>query len=217
MTSLPPQPVPPSRLFPRLLAIGAVIIVLLACWRLLSPPPVASGLALAQRKYFVPPFSLTERSGRTITNNDLLGKIWVADFVYTTCPGPCPLVSASMAKLQEATASDPRVQLVTFTVDPTTDTPAVLTDYADKLGANPSRWWFLTGSEKQIYDVVRHGFLLPIEDNSGKQLEPGQYKVTHSTQVAVVDGNGVIQGYFDGLSAEGRADVLKAIAALEEQ
>jgi cytochrome oxidase Cu insertion factor (SCO1/SenC/PrrC family) len=216
MTTLPPTRTP-SRPLPRLLAIGAVIIVLLAFWRFLSPAPMASGLAVAQRKYFVPPFSLTERSGRTITNNNLLGKIWVADFVYTTCPGPCPLVSASMAKLQEATASDPRVQLVTFTVDPTTDTPAVLSDYADKLGANPSRWWFLTGGEKQIYDVVRNGFLLPIEDNSAKQLEPGQYKVTHSTQVALVDGNGVIQGYFDGISPEGRADVLKAIAALENQ
>jgi protein SCO1/2 len=200
-----------------MLAIGAVIISLLGLWHFLSPTPMATGLATSERKYFVPPFSLTERSGRTITNSDLLGKIWVADFIYTTCPGPCPLVSASMAKLQEALAGDPRVQLVTFTVDPNTDTPAVLSDYADKLGANPSRWWFLTGGEKQIYDVVRNGFLLPIEDNSGKQLEPGQYKVTHSTQVALVDGNGVIQGYFDGLSPEGRADVLKAIAALEKQ
>ncbi len=216
MTSLPPT-APPARTLPKLLAIGAVVIVLLALWRLLSPAPVASDLTVAQRKYFVPPFSLTERSGRTITNNDLLGRIWVADFIYTTCPGPCPLVSASMAKLQEATAGDPRVQLVTFTVDPTTDTPAVLGDYADKLGANPSRWWFLTGSEKAIYDVVRNGFLLPIEDNSGKTLEPGQYKVTHSTQVALVDANGVIEGYFDGVSPEGRADVLKAIAALEKQ
>jgi len=216
MTSLPPTAQPP-RLLPKLLAIGAGLIVLLAIWHFLSPPPIATGLTVAQRKYFVPPFSLTERSGRTITNNDLLGKIWVADFIYTTCPGPCPLVSASMAKLQAATANDPQVQLVTFSVDPTTDTPAVLSDYADKLGASPTRWWFLTGSEKAIYDVVRNGFLLPIVDNSGQPLEPGQYKVTHSTQVAVVDANGVIEGYFDGLSADGRTGVLNAIATLEKQ
>jgi cytochrome oxidase Cu insertion factor (SCO1/SenC/PrrC family) len=201
---------------PKLLAVGAVVIVLVAGWRFLHPPPMAVGLNTAQRRYFVPPFALMERGGRTITNNDLLGKIWVADFIYTTCPGPCPIVSASMAQLQKATANDPQVQLVTFTVDPTTDTPGVLSDYADKLGASKTRWWFLTGGEKQIYDVVRNGFLLPIQDNSGQQLEPGQYKVTHSTQLALVDADGVIEGYFEGTTADGRAQVLQAIAALEK-
>jgi cytochrome oxidase Cu insertion factor (SCO1/SenC/PrrC family) len=216
MTALPPQATP-RRLVPKILALGGIIILILMVWHAMTPPPIATGLASSERKYFVPPFTLTERSGRAITNNDLLGKIWVADFIYTTCPGPCPLVSASMARFQAATATDPDVQLVTFTVDPTTDTPAVLSAYADKLGASKTKWWFLTGQEKQIFDVVRNGFMLPMEDNSGKPPEPGQYKVTHSTEVAVVDQNGVIQGYFDGLSADGRSDVLKAIAALEKR
>jgi cytochrome oxidase Cu insertion factor (SCO1/SenC/PrrC family) len=202
---------------PKLLLVGAAAIVLVLIARHFAAPAISTPVGTQERKYFVPPFSLTERSGRIITNNDLLGKIWVADFVYTTCPGPCPLVSASMAKLQDAVANDPQVQLVTFTVDPTTDTSAVLSDYADHFGASKTRWWFLTGGEKAIFDVVRNGFLLPMTDNSGKPLEPGQYKVTHSTQVALVDGDGVIQGYFDGLSAEGRSDVLKAIAALEKK
>jgi protein SCO1/2 len=215
MTTLPPS-APPSRFLPKLLLSGAAVIALFLLWHFLAPAPIATGLATSQRKYFVPPFTLTERNGRTVSNTDLLGKIWVADFIYTTCPGPCPLVSASMAKLQQAVAADPQVQLVTFTVDPETDTPAVLSDYADKLGASKTRWWFLTGSKKSIYDVVRNGFMLPVEDNSGKPAEPGQYKVTHSTQVALVDADGVIEGYFDGVSPEGRADVVKAIAALEK-
>ena len=113
----------------------------------------------------VPPFALTERSGKTITNHDLAGKIWVADFIYTTCPGPCPLITASMAKIQEAVAHDPQVQLVTFTVDPQTDTPAVLAKYADQFGADPNRWWFLTGPEKPLYDLIRNGFLQVVQDN----------------------------------------------------
>lgn len=216
MTELPP-PVRRPRLLPNLLIAGAILIAILGVYRLNHPRVTAAPVGSAERKYLVPPFALTERSGRTITNEDLFGKIWVADFIYTTCPGPCPIVSASMAKLQAATANDPRVQLVTFTVDPKTDTPPVLADYADKLGADRNRWLFLTGTEQQMYNVVRGGFMMMMEDNSGKPLEPGQYKVTHSTQVAVVDGSGEIQGYFDGTTADGRDHVLKAIAVLEKR
>lgn len=165
----------------------------------------------------IPPFSLTERSGRNITNQDLRGKIWVADFVYTTCPGPCPLITQSMAKLQTAVANDPRVQLVSFTVDPTDDTPAVLGNYADKFGASKDRWWFLTGPEKPLYSLIQNGFYQVVQDNRGQALEKDQFVVTHSTNLAVVDGNGVLRGSFDALSPEGRQQVLAAIATLEKE
>ncbi len=164
----------------------------------------------------VPPFALTERNGRTITNSDLFGKIWIAAFVYTTCPGPCPIVTASMAKLQAALAHDPQVQLVTFTVDPVNDTPAVLSTYADKFGASKDRWWFLTGPEKQQDELIRNGFFLPVVDNRGNAAE-GQFTVTHSTQLALVDASGVVRGYYDGTTADGRAAVLKAVGELEKE
>ena len=214
MTALPPN-AQRSRLVPLILIAGAVLIFCLMVYKLASPP-TAPPEAL-QRKYFVPSFALTERSGRTITNNDLYGRIWVADFIYTTCPGPCPMVSAGMAKLQAAVASDPMVQLVTFTVDPVTDTPPVLRDYADNLGASRDRWWFLTGTEQQMVALITNGFMLPVVDNSGKPPEPGQNRLTHSTQLALVDKTGVIRGYFDGLTADGRSGVLKAIAQMEKE
>jgi cytochrome oxidase Cu insertion factor (SCO1/SenC/PrrC family) len=214
VTTLPPNAQRP-RLIPQFLIGGAVIIFCLMVYKLGSPPSVPP--EAESHQYFVPSFALTERSGRTITNDDLYGHIWVADFIYTTCPGPCPLVSASMAKLQAAVAGDPMVQLVTFTVDPETDTPAALRAYADKLGASPDRWWFLTGTKQQMYSVITNGFMLPVVDNSGAPPQPGQYKVTHSTQVALVDKTGVIRGYFDGLSADGRSNVLTAITKLEKQ
>lgn len=162
----------------------------------------------------VPPFALTERSGKTITNHDLAGKIWVADFIYTTCPGPCPLVTAGMAKLQDAVAHDPHVQLVTFTVNPETDTPPVLAQYADRFKADPNRWWFLTGPEKPLDDLIENGFLQAIQDNRG---QPGPFTVTHSTDLVLVDAEGTIRGSYDGLGSGGRADLLKGIKTLEKE
>ncbi len=165
----------------------------------------------------VPPFSLTERGDQTITNHDLEGKIWVADFVFTTCPGPCPIISANMAKLQRQLVGDSRVQLVSFTVDPQDDTPAVLAAYASHLGADPQKWWFLTGPEKPLYDLIQHGFLQSLEDNHGKHLEPGEFLVTHSTYMVLVDSHGVIRGFFSGLDEEGQASLLSGIRQLENE
>jgi cytochrome oxidase Cu insertion factor (SCO1/SenC/PrrC family) len=213
MTNLPSTS-PPRRPFPKILIVGAILIAVLGLYRFW--PGHASASSDLRRINIVPPFTLTERSGRTITNNDLFGKIWIAAFVYTTCPGPCPLVTASMAKLQTSLAHDPQVQLVTFTVDPINDTPAVLAAYADHFGASKDRWWFLTGPEKQQDDLIQHGFFLPVVDNRGNPAE-GQYTVTHSTQLALVDANGVVRGYYDGTTAEGREAVLKAIGELEKE
>jgi protein SCO1/2 len=165
----------------------------------------------------VPPFALTERSGKTVTNTGLLGRIWVADFIYTTCPGPCPLVTAGMEKLQEAVADDPRVQLVTFTVDPQDDTPPVLAAYAAKFNADPNRWWFLTGAQKPLYDLIQNGFYLAVQDNRGAPPQPGQFLVTHSTKLALVDADGTVRGYYDGLDPAGRTQLLKDITVLEKE
>jgi protein SCO1/2 len=221
MTTLPsprnPAPRGRSPLFWPIRFVGLVIFVLLA-WTWFSHPEPADTSAAALRKYaVVPPFSLTERSGRTITNHDLAGKIWVADFIFTTCPGPCPLVTAGMAKIQDAVQHDPQVQLVTFTVDPSDDTPAVLSAYADKFDADHYRWWFLTGPEKPLYDLIQNGFYQVVQDNHGQVLQPGEYVVTHSTKLALVDGHGVIRGFFDGVDPDGRAQLLSAIQTLESE
>jgi protein SCO1/2 len=198
-----------------MLIVGALLIAAVLVLRIYPGRPAEA--SQLRRINLVPHFELTERSGKRISNNDLYGKIWVADFVYTTCPGPCPIVTAGMAKLQEAVAHDPDVQLVTFTVDPTVDTPAVLAAYADHFGASKDRWWFLTGPEKQIDKLILDGFFLDVEDNRGKPAEPGQFTVTHSTKLALVDASGVVRGYFDGEGPDGRVDLLKAIAILEKE
>ena len=218
---MPPTPPPRPSIYRWLIRIGAVLVGVVLLVRIFGPARFSyehSNPSTELRKIsIVPPFALTERSGKTITNRDLAGKIWVADFIYTTCPGPCPIITANMARLQDAVAHDPQVQLVTFTVDPETDTPAVLAQYADKFGADPNRWWFLTGPEKPLYDLIQNGFLQVVQDNSGQPLQDGQYKVTHSTKLALVDGDGNVRGYYDGDGTDGRADLLRDIQILEKE
>ena len=217
MSFSPPRPSPyrwPIRL-------GLVLLAVVLVVRIFSPLRHLHGEldpSAELKKYsIVPPFALTERSGKTITNHDLAGKIWIADFIYTTCPGPCPIITANMAKLQGVVAHDPNVQLVSFTVDPETDTPPVLAKYADQFGADPNRWWFLTGPEKPLYDLIENGFLQVVQNNTGQPPAPGQYKVTHSTYLALVDGDGNVRGFYDGVDNVGRADLLRDIRKLEKE
>lgn len=108
----------------------------------------------------VPTFNLVERSGRSVTKSDLLGMVWIADFIFTGCVDACPLLSHLMSKLQTTFASDADFRLVSISLDPVHDTPAVLSQYANRFHAHPQRWLFLTGDKKHIYDLTRSGFRL---------------------------------------------------------
>lgn len=144
----------------------------------------------------LPEFSLTERNGDTITRESLAGRVWVADFIFTTCPGPCPKMTAHMAQLQQALADAEDMRLVSVTVDPATDTPAQLSAYADEYHALPDRWLFLTGSMSDIYELCVQGFRLAAPTSQPAEGE----LVTHSTKFVLVDRKGRIRGYYEGES-----------------
>jgi protein SCO1/2 len=141
----------------------------------------------------VPPFELTNQFGQPFGSAQLAGKIWIADFVYTTCPGPCPMISTRMGELQKPLEKTD-VQLVSFTVDPEKDTPEVLRKYADNLHADPKRWTFLTGPKSTIYKLSHDGFKLAISDKSDTGGMP-----VHSTRIVLVDRHGQIRGYYDAV------------------
>jgi len=137
-------------------------------------------------------FTLTERSGGKIGLDDLKGKVWVASFVFVRCAGPCPQVTATMARLQ---AEDPDLQLVTFTIDPTRDDPKELSNYAERYGADAKRWLFLTGDEEVIHRLSEKSFKL-----TAKRLpdaKPG-FEFGHTSKLVVIDKQGNLRGYFDG-------------------
>jgi len=169
-------------------------------------------------------FALTERSGRTVHKSDLHGKIWIASFVFTRCTAGCPQISTTMQKLQKDLAHYPDVRLVTFTVDPKNDDRQTLNDYAKNYDADPERWLFLTGEEEEIYQLLAKSFHLPAQQNTGEERTPGN-EVAHSSRLVLVDRQGHIRGYFEGMpdprqpdEAEYQANVrkLKAqVASLE--
>jgi protein SCO1/2 len=171
---------------------------------------IAIGLAMAGAHWFqqatalredaeltvfgtLPPFELVERDGTTVTLEQLRGKVWVADFVFTHCAGPCPLLSSKMSRLQDAVGELDDVRLVSFSVDPERDTPDVLSEYARRYQADPVRWLFLTGPKEPLYRLVGEGFLLAVDDGG-----PEAGLITHSTRMVLVDRQGRIRGYYDG-------------------
>ena len=141
----------------------------------------------------LPDFSLTERSGKTVRLADLKGKVWLADFVYTTCPGPCRTITRNMSELQNAMQQFPDVRLVSISTDPAHDSPQVLRDYAENFHASSEKWLFLTGEKSKVYDLIEHGFLLPIAEQ-----RDAEQPILHSTKIMLVDKNGVIRAFYDG-------------------
>ncbi|HEV8539455.1 MAG TPA: SCO family protein [Bacteroidota bacterium] len=142
----------------------------------------------------VPAFSLATEDRRTFTQRDFLQKVTIADFVFTTCAGPCPIMSAQMQHLQGELGGNPQLQLVSFSVDPETDTPKVLAEYASRFGAIKGKWMFLTGSKETIYEVTRNGFHLAIDDDENA--------IAHSTKFVLVDKEAKIRGYYDSEDQE---------------
>lgn len=150
----------------------------------------------------VPGFRLINQDGQPFGSAQLTGKIWIADFVYTTCPGPCPMISSRMSELQKPLEKTD-VHLVSVSVDPEKDTPEVLRGYAERLHAQPNRWDFLTGSKSAIYDLSRNGFKLAVDDGSDEEGVP-----VHSTRMILVDRHGTIRGYYDALAPDAVTKVL---------
>lgn len=141
-------------------------------------------------------FRLTERSGAAVGTRDLLGKVWIADFIFTRCAGPCPLMSGSMKNLETALAGQ-GVKLVSFTVDPDHDTPERLTVYANRFGSGAESWLFLTGDKKTIHDLSRQHFLLGITEVPEEERQNAEDAIMHSTRFVLVDPQGRIRGYYE--------------------
>lgn len=144
----------------------------------------------------VPSFQLINQNGQPFGSGQLAGKIWIADFIYTTCPGPCPMISSRMSELQKPLEKTD-VHLVSFSVDPDKDTPQALHGYAERLQADSGRWDFLTGAKSAIYKLSHDGFKLAVSDGSGEQGIP-----VHSTRIVLVDRHGQIRGYYDATEAD---------------
>jgi len=149
----------------------------------------------------IPDFQLTTQSGQKFSSKNLAGRVWVADFIYTTCPGPCPLMSQKMRRLQ---AADPNLLLLSFSVDPEHDTPEALAAYARHYNAQ-SNWYFLTGARDTLQRLSRDAFKL------------SDLGMTHSTRLVLVDREGRIRGYYGTQEDDPVRELLADVRRLEKE
>lgn len=213
---------------------GVLILVLVGVvsagtWSLLRERPASKAAfagALPRLPVYgpAPDFSLIERSNRRVERSDLLGKIWIVNFIYTHCADACPLESAEMAKLQENLAAEKEVRLVSITLDPERDTPQVLSRYADRFRADPNRWLFLTGEKQAIYHLVREGFRLSVvaldEEVPGKEVSHQAWPAggpTHSARFVLVDRLARIRGYYDSSDTEALRQLRQGVGSLLQE
>lgn len=170
----------------------------------------------------LPHFTLTNRDGRTVNLGDFAGSPWIADFIFTRCPGICPFMSQQMSRLASKLPSSGTVRLVSFSVDPDYDTPEVLQEYAERHHA-PDHWYFLTGEREKIRSLSRDGFLLAVAEpteedqaaaeDAGESIEP----IVHSNRFVLVDRAGRIRGYYDAFDEKEVAKLLRDVRTLLDE
>ncbi|HAI10938.1 MAG TPA: SCO family protein [Phycisphaerales bacterium] len=163
----------------------------------------------------LPRFMLTDKAGNSFTSDQLMGKVWIADFVFTRCQGPCPMITLQMAKtenkLKQRSDWD-QIRLVSFTVDPDYDTPKVLTEHAQRVSVSTSNWLWLTGPRNQMWDLINNGFKLMVGTNDIVGDDPGHGLINHSTKFVLVDRKLRTRGYYNALDSE---DVAKLYRDLQ--
>jgi protein SCO1/2 len=190
---------------PRSIACILLVCLSVACDNSAKPPPVLLP---------APSFALTDEAGERFDSvAELGGHVWVANFIFTRCPDVCPAFTAKMASVQEKTASlgDKAPRLISFSVDPQHDTPAVLAAYARQHGARAERWSFLTGETDAVKTAVEGGLKIVMGDLVEKNGLPN---IAHGQHFVLVDQRQQIRGYYDMNDAEAFARLLRDIDSI---
>jgi len=160
----------------------------------------------------IPDFEFSDQRDRTIRAQDLDGKVWIANFFFTSCPSACPALTRKMREASESLPESDTLRFVSFTVDPETDTPPVLHAYAERHGADHERWLFLTGDADAVTETIVEGFRLHVGD---RVQAPGAsvYDIMHALRFVLVDGERQIRGYYQS-DEEGMAALRRDAARL---
>jgi protein SCO1 len=164
----------------------------------------------------VPAFTLADGAGQPFGSTQLDGHVWVADFIFTTCPEVCPRMTEEMSRLQSCLVNRSLdVRLVSVSVDPERDTPEKLRAYAHQFHARPDTWTFVTGSQQQIEDAVVRGFKIAVSRE--KDDSQDGFAIVHGTKFVLVDGKRQIRGYYDANDQESMAKLRNDAEALVDR
>ncbi|MEQ1853259.1 MAG: SCO family protein, partial [Chthoniobacteraceae bacterium] len=162
------------------------------------------------KRFEVPQFTLTERSGQPFDSASLRGKVWVADFFFASCPGVCLELSKRMTYLHHETRDLPDVRYLSISTDEK-DNPEVLRAYATQQGAS-DRWSFVTGPKADVFKLSVDGFKLALADAAGVDVAE---KFIHSTKLILIDRQGWIRGYYDGIGENQAAEAKRLLADIK--
>jgi len=158
----------------------------------------------------IAPFSFTDQDGNIITNEEMKGKVYVADFFFTTCPTICPIMKTQMLRVYDKFKENPDFQILSHSIDPTYDTVQVLKDYSVRLGIeDASTWHFLTGDQEKIFEIGQTSYLATAMEDKN---EPGGF--LHSGAFILIDRNGHIRGVYDGTKENQVNKLIKDIPKL---
>jgi len=197
------------------LAILGTLAVVMFGVLVMFPRPTgkADGFAPGRERHLTE-FRLTDCTGHEVTRSDIAGKFLVVNFVFTSCSVSCQQVNQQMAEVQRLAVGQDDVQLVSLTVDPRTDTPPVLAQFAARFGADTHRWLFLTGDKPQLYGLIETSFL-PRDLQALDLPMPGGFIGTE--RLALVDRAGRVRCYFDGMKRSTPAAVMKTVSDLRSE
>ena len=159
----------------------------------------------------VHPFKLTRQDGQEISESFVAGKVYVAEYFFTTCKGICPKMNHNMQALYNEMKGEKGFLILSHTVDPETDSVPRLKHYADSIGAAPGIWWFLTGTKENLYKTARESYLLDDPQNSSKNITE---QFLHTQFFALVDDKGQVRGIYDGLKQDELVQLRKDVHIL---
>lgn len=162
--------------------------------------------------HFIQSFSLINQDGKNFSDADVNHKIYIADFFFTSCLSSCPKMTSNLLLVQDAYKNDDNVEIISFTVDPETDTAQRLKWYANHFKIDLSKWNFLTGTKKEIYKLARESFYVSANDGDG-----GPNDFIHSDKLVLVDKQKQIRGYYTGTEKNDVEKLIHDIKKLENE
>jgi protein SCO1/2 len=176
-----------------------------------NPELVDTTVQYVSRNHKIADFAFTNQNGKIVTQKDYAGKIYVADFFFTTCPTICPIMTNNMEWLQEQVKNDPKVMLLSHSVTPDIDSVPVLKAYAKKKGVIDSKWNLVTGKKEDIYYIARKSYLAVKTTNSNEL-----YDMVHTENFILVDTKGRIRGFYNGTNLDKEVEGEKNVKQLLE-
>ena len=175
-------------------------------------PALVDPSAMREENHRILDFNLVNHLGDTVTLADVQGQILVVDFFFTRCATICPLMTKNLQRIHDRLGPDAPVQLMSHSVTPVADSVSVLSAYADKHGADPDLWWFLTGEKSEIYTLARKSYFSCLDEGDG-----GFQDFVHTENIVLVDDQGRLRGFYDGTDSKAMSQLFNDLEFLLEK